>query len=233
HVTGYSKVLKVPLWTSFTLQEPPMETPATSWSSDPRLAPHDAATCQDYLTVVNVTMTPLFPPSLAGTESHISTSNTTWHHLPYLVSNSVGMSDQLAERWWQLVGEMIPGWWVSQGLLNVVLGPVYDADYDALHDPIHTIGMPALPTDMFAVVTRCADVVASLSFCPHQSLDSMAFIFPQSQPVVNCLAARRYAQMFSAKLHDVELVTGLTLFPNLISSDHLRLVLRIHSDLWE
>ncbi|XP_045621686.2 venom phosphodiesterase isoform X1 [Procambarus clarkii] len=232
HVTGYSEALKVPLWTSLTVQEAPVETPEAPWSSDPRLPPDHAATCDDYLTLDNLTMTPLFPPSMAGHAGSSHASNTSWQHLPYLVSNAVAMSPQLAERWWQLVGEMIPRWFHSRGPINVVLGPVFQANDHALSDPRHTFRGPAVPSYMFAIVTRCSDPVTQLDLCPLQRLDALAFIFPQSQPVPNCLGGSRYALLYSAKVRDVELATGLTFYPDLTSRDRLRLVLRVHSDLW-
>ena len=42
----------------------------------------------------------------------------------------------------------------------------------------------------------------------------------------------RYALEFNAKVHDVEMVTGLTLYPDIGSYNRTSLVLRSHSELW-
>lgn len=237
HVTGYSQLLKVPLWTSFTVEDKPFETPLAAWSSDPRLKPSAAPSLTDFSTLANFTMTPLFPPWLAGSPTFLRERNDSGDgnhgEVPYLVSNGVAMSNQLAERWRHLVEQMVPRWFDKHGPINVVLGPVYDADDDSHHDNLVVLRTPAVPTDMFAVVTRCLKKVTSLDLCPHQSLDSISFIFPQFQAVTNCLSAERYAQIFSAEVRDVELATGLTFFPALTFPDRVRVILRVHPDLWE
>ena len=42
----------------------------------------------------------------------------------------------------------------------------------------------------------------------------------------------RYLQEFSAKLQDVEKITGIGMFPWLPFSDRTRLQIRIHSNIW-
>lgn len=58
------------------------------------------------------------------------------------------------------------------------------------HNILLIFSTPAVPSDVFAVVTRCHDKgVTSLDLCPHNSLDALAFIFPQQQTVTNCLVS--------------------------------------------
>lgn len=55
--------------------------------------------------------------------------------------------------------------------------------------PNTTLSFPEVPSDLFAVVTRCLEPVPSLAACPHGMLDADAFIFPQDQMMSNCLVS--------------------------------------------
>lgn len=52
-----------------------------------------------------------------------------------------------------------------------------------------TFSIPEVPSDLFAVVTRCLEPVSSLAVCPEAMLDADAFIFPQNQMMSNCLVS--------------------------------------------
>lgn len=60
--------------------------------------------------------------------------NSSLARLPYLVSNAVPVSPTLAERWGQLIDQLIPDWVQAWGPLNVVLGPVFDNNADSYPD---------------------------------------------------------------------------------------------------
>lgn len=60
---AYSETLKMPLWTSFTMEGPAPGTTVDQWCSDVRLNPDNTQTCGSYdvLLPLNITMYPLFP----------------------------------------------------------------------------------------------------------------------------------------------------------------------------
>ncbi|XP_050729429.1 venom phosphodiesterase-like [Eriocheir sinensis] len=227
HVTAYSKALKMPLWTSFTVEEPLLGTPVEPWTSDVRLSPDTTQTCGSYNTSLpfNASMYPLFPP--------VYSRNSSFTRIPYLVSNAVPVSPSLEERWVQLVSHLVSGWVQVLGPLNLILGPVFDNNADSYPDDFAGFSFPEVPSDLFAVVTRCLETVPSLAECPHAMLDADAFIFPQDQMMSNCLESAEYAKEFSAKVHDVEVVTGFTFYPDLSTFNRTTLVLRSHPKMWQ
>ncbi|XP_045120435.1 venom phosphodiesterase-like isoform X2 [Portunus trituberculatus] len=227
-VTGYSPRVRLPLWTSFgvrRVKEAPGE--AGEWRSDPRLLPEDAPSCPSYRTVkgLNVTRHPLFPPEFSCRDCH---------ELPYLMSNAVPLTDQVALRWRELLA-FVGRWALLLGPLNVVAGPVMDYNADTIVDDLGELGRSGelvVPSHIFLVVSRCVAPVPSLSQCPHDKLDAEAFVFPQFIPVTNCLESARFLQEYSAKVGDVEGITGLQFFPKLDYYQHVRLKTRMHSNAW-
>ncbi|XP_068246161.1 venom phosphodiesterase 2-like isoform X2 [Palaemon carinicauda] len=225
HVTAYSQLLRMPLWSSFSMNVVPSGTSFAPWSSDIRLTPKNTITCNDYESLpLNYTMHTLFPPALSK-EGSLS-------RVPYMVSNAVPMNIHQAGIWEWLTEGLVLRWFASQGPLNVVVGPLFDSDANSLVDDFRMFGIPEIPSDMFAVVTRCKDRVPSIDRCLNSSLDALAFIFPQYEAVSNCMDQFHYTLKFSAKVHDVELATGLTFYPDLPFEDRSRVTLRVNPELW-
>nr|XP_053627665.1 venom phosphodiesterase-like [Cherax quadricarinatus] len=127
HVTAYSPLVKLPLWTSFTVSSMNQVTRAAPWMSDVRLAPEQSATCSSYHTVTsyNVTAQPLFPPEFSSRREN--------QNLSYLITNAVPFTSQLTQRWQQLIN-FIGIWMQMYGTLNIISGPVFDYDADTLAD---------------------------------------------------------------------------------------------------
>ncbi|XP_045626409.2 venom phosphodiesterase isoform X1 [Procambarus clarkii] len=226
HVTGYSQTLKMPLWSSFSLQEAPLKDLTSQWCSDVRLTTTTTPTCGAYahLAARNISMYPLFPPGFSW--------NASLPRLPFLVSNAVPASKQLIYRWEALLQELVPAWLALYGPLNLVLGPVFDNNADSLPDDFHNFTIPEVPSHLFSVVTRCKTKVTSLDLCSPSDLDAAAFIIPMVEFISNCQSNADYLAEFSAKVHDVELVTGLTFFPDLDFQTRTSLVLRMIPRLW-
>ncbi|KAG7153391.1 Ectonucleotide pyrophosphatase/phosphodiesterase family member 1-like [Homarus americanus] len=199
--------------THLSVNEIPLHIEPASWSSDPRLQPRDSPPCT-FNHTNNLTMAPLFPYRYVGDGG---SNLTSLRQVPYMITNALVMSEQLMHRWNYLLWNLFPSWYKKYGVLNVVSGPV----------------VPAIPTDIFAVVTRCLDPVTSLDQCGHLRVDAQAFIFPQLLPSINCLTDRRFTQMYSAKVRDVEVATGLTFYSRLTHYSRLGVILRINPDLWE
>ncbi|XP_050692427.1 venom phosphodiesterase-like isoform X2 [Eriocheir sinensis] len=235
-VIAYSPRVKLPLWTSFSVPrrrgaprgEKRKEEEEERWRSDPRLRGGEAPSCPAYgsLKGMNVSREPLFP-------DEFSCKGPACESLPYLISNAVPLTRQAARRWRELL-TLVARWRVPYGPLNVVAGPVMDYDGDTVADEEMGRGehLVAVPTHLFLVVTRCVAPVSGLHLCPHHKLDSLAFVFPQLIPVTNCLDSARFAQEYSAKVKDVEAITGLRLFPEVPYYDQAKLRIRMHSNIW-
>nr|XP_045625603.1 venom phosphodiesterase 2-like [Procambarus clarkii] len=231
-VSAYSSLVKMPLWTSFNLNQTNRETvnrESSPWRSDARLRIDQRLSCQTYqsMTTLKISPQPLFPPEFSSRED--------CEQLPYLITNAVPFTNFLTQRWQELL-KLVKQWSYRYRTLNVITGPVFDYDTDTFADDLRTIspggGEVMVPTHMFLVVSRCSVLVSHVSQCPHDHLDALAFVFPQSLAVSNCLSAERFAQEFSATVQDVEKITGLKFYPNLNFEDQVRLQVRIHSNVW-
>lgn len=227
-ITAYSPVVKLPLWVSFTLSNINTVSSHPAWRSDVRLTPEQTGNCPSYDSVIsyNVTRQPLFPPEF--------TTRRDFAQLPYLISNAVPFTHQLTQRWQELKN-FISKWANLYGALNVIAGPVFDYDANSFADDLDKVSQTTglvVPTHMFLVASRCSVWVDHLADCPHDQVDSLAFVYPQYLPITNCLNAARYAQEFSAKVQDVEKITGLKFYPSMHYYDQVRLQVRIHSNIW-
>ncbi|CAL4075250.1 unnamed protein product, partial [Meganyctiphanes norvegica] len=224
YVTGYSSTLRMPLWTSFTISGFTHQVPIYEWSSDPRLTEENTPTCAAYDELKNVSMGPLFPPG--------HSKNSTLERVPYVVSNAVPMTSQVSEKWQELLVTKLNSWVMNYGGVNVIAGPIFDNDADSHPDDFTGFGAtPEVPSDLFVVMTRCK-THASPEMCDPSQLDAQAFIYPLVQRVPNCMEPAEYMLMFSSKVRDVELATGLDLYPNLEFHDRVRTLVRIHDKLW-
>ncbi|XP_042225372.1 venom phosphodiesterase 2-like [Homarus americanus] len=227
-VSAYSSLVKMPLWTSFTLETQSRGSRAFSWRSDVRLGVDQRIPCSAYQTLapLQISPQPLFPPEFTGRDE--------CGQLPYLMSNSAPFTHFLTQRWKQLI-DFVKKWKYRYGIINVVTGPVFDYDADTFVDDLHIIsqgGDLVVPTHMFLVVTRCMVWVDNLAKCPHNYLDSLAFVYPQTLTVSNCLNAEQFAREFSATVQDVEKITGIKFYPHLYYEHQVRLRLRVHSNIW-
>jgi len=238
HVTGYSKQLKLPVWTSFTLDARTLQGGAQSvavgrlpdllwWGSDPRLSAQDTLTCRDYSAAIRAqspqaTMRPLFPQEF--------TANATQEKVPLLLSNALPSSAGLLEPWSGLLS-LLEGW-LGSSMLHVVMGPVFDADHDSIQDDYTKFtATPRVPSEWFAVVSRCAaggDVIT----CEEDQLETRAFVYPVTQGVTNCLTTQKYALMYSATVQDVSRASGLVFFSGLTEARRVAIATSVHSALW-
>ncbi|XP_045625811.1 venom phosphodiesterase [Procambarus clarkii] len=229
-VSAYSTLVKMPLWTSFHLDQTNKGSKTyLPWRSDVRLRAKQRRSCQHYhsLAPLKISPQPLFSPKFSSRED--------CEQLPYLITNAVPFTNFLTQRWQELL-KLVKQWSYRYRTLNVITGPVFDYDTDTFADDLRTIrpggGEVVVPTHMFLVVSRCSVLVSHVSQCPHDHLDALAFVYPQSLAVSNCLSAERFAQEFSATVQDVEKITGLKFYPNLNFEDQVRLQVRIHSNIW-
>ncbi|KAK4288129.1 hypothetical protein Pmani_038829 [Petrolisthes manimaculis] len=230
YVAGYSLTLKMPLWTSYSLTMShwtPQTTPP--WMSDPRLKASERLPCQDYdvlAGILEIEPYPLFP-------QQFSSMSSTNGELSYLISNALPVTSALRERLDHLE-KLLNTWTNRYSALNVVAGPVFDSDADTLADDLHDSGdIPfVLPNHIYVVVTRCLEWRSDMADCPHSKLDALAFVLPQFLAVSNCLDDNRFIQEFSAKVRDVELITGLTFYPDVNFQDRVKLQVRMHSNIW-
>ncbi|KAJ3608700.1 hypothetical protein NHX12_023230 [Muraenolepis orangiensis] len=178
-ISGYSRELSMPLWTSFTLLNqdvtpPPRGSVGDCVRPDPRVLPEHSQSCTLYSQTPETRPGFLYPP------------------------------------------EELNG-------VNVLVGPVFDHDYDGLRDSTPSItessgSAPPFPSHFYTVVTSCEEVNQTVEEC-EGGLKVFSFLLPhrpdngescnsgeeESQWVEDLLA------LHTSRVRDVELLTGLDL----------------------
>ncbi|KAF2363587.1 DNA/RNA non-specific endonuclease [Trinorchestia longiramus] len=235
HVAAYSRSLRTPLWATFYVHDDVqkdeglsnLDTP--SWLPDPRLHPLDlppVCATQALVGASHAVWEPLFPSRWTSDEEDLNVESTT---------NAVLMTQSMKKIWTHLFNT-IEIWRKKFGPMNIVVGPAFDGDGDSIKDDLANWRVQgqgvAVPTHLFAVITRCHIGFGGLHSCPPHHIDTLAFILPQYQPVSNCMSGDEFLREHSAKVKDVELITGLEFYSSLPPEDRIRLQVRIHSDIW-
>ncbi|XP_030202437.1 ectonucleotide pyrophosphatase/phosphodiesterase family member 2 [Gadus morhua] len=234
-ISGYSRELAMPLWTSFTLLRqgftpPPRGSGGECVRPDPRVLPEHSQSCSLYSQTPETGPGFLFPPELAGSaESAYDAS---------LITNTVPMYPAFARVWSYLQGVLLRRYAEELNGVNVLLGPVFDQDYDGLRDTSTTEAPPPLPSHYYAVVSSCEEVNQTVDDC-EGGLKVFSFLLPHRQDNgESCNRGEDESQwveellsLHTARVRDVELLTGLDLFrsANLTLSAALGLKTYLHT----
>ncbi|CAL8293003.1 unnamed protein product [Merluccius merluccius] len=236
-ISGYSRDLSMPLWTSFTLLRQDV-TPLPRGSGgecvrpDPRVPPEHSQSCSLYSQNPEIRPGFLYPPELAGSaESAYDAS---------LITNTVPMYPAFNRVWRYLQTVLLQRYADELDGVNVLVGPVFDHNYDGLRDSTASVkeSAPPLPTHYYAVVTSCEEVNQTVEEC-EGGLKVFSFLLPhrpdngescnsgedESQWVEGLLA------LHTSRVRDVEILTGLDLFrsTNLTYTASLSLKTYLHT----
>ncbi|KAL3060799.1 hypothetical protein OYC64_015192 [Pagothenia borchgrevinki] len=108
--------------------------------------------------------------------------------------------------------------------VNVLIGPIFDYDYDGVRDSAEKIkeyvsGMIPVPTHYFVVLSSCLDFTQPADACSGP-LSSAAFILPhRASNEETCTSSEEESRwvedlmkMHTARVRDVEILTGLDLY---------------------
>ncbi|XP_055013525.1 ectonucleotide pyrophosphatase/phosphodiesterase family member 2-like [Boleophthalmus pectinirostris] len=240
-ISGYSRELALPLWASYTIpaqgdmSASAPSSPHTCLRADPRVSPVHSQSCSVYHQHQQLSYGFLFPPELASSaESRFDAS---------LITNTVPMFPAFKRVWGYLQGVLFRRYAEENNGVNVLVGPIFDHNHDGLRDTLeqireYTPEAPPLPSHMFSVVSSCAEFNTTVDQCEEQ-IELFSFIIPvrednteacnsgepESQWVEDIL------QMHTARVRDIEILTGLDLFrsTNLTQVQVLRLKTRMHT----
>ncbi|CAD5225199.1 unnamed protein product [Bursaphelenchus okinawaensis] len=125
---------------------------------------------------------------------------------------------------------------------NMVMfaGPVYDVDHNGLQDSYDQIVNIAKkqPTHVFIILLRCKSAWhRSGRYCEEaETTRVLSFLLPLLEYDLNCLQPLEYLYRHTARVRDIELLTGLEWFSNRgFYSDELALYLRTrqNEELWQ
>lgn len=222
-VSGYSTELAMPLWTAYTLQ--PQDDPAPVPEASPhiqcirvdsRVPAEHSQSCSAYNQHDQLTSGFLFPPGLSTSpESRYDAS---------LITNTVPMYPAFKRVWGYLQGTLLRRFAEHKNGVNVLAGPVFDLDHDGRRDSADTMkelagAGPPTPSHFFTVVTSCQDVNRTLEDCDG-ALRVFSFLLPHRDDNSEaCNSGEDESQwvedllkLHTARVRDVEILTGLDLF---------------------
>lgn len=219
-ISGYSRELSMPLWTSFTLLNqdvtpPPRGSVGDCVRPDPRVLPEHSQSCTLYSQTPETRPGFLYPPEMSmSAESAYDSS---------LITNTVPMYPAFYRVWRYLQVVLLRRYAEELNGVNVLVGPVFDHDYDGLRDSTPSItessgSAPPFPSHFYTVVTSCEEVNQTVEEC-EGGLKVFSFLLPhrpdngescnsgeeESQWVEDLLA------LHTSRVRDVELLTGLDL----------------------
>ncbi|XP_078505343.1 ectonucleotide pyrophosphatase/phosphodiesterase family member 3 isoform X2 [Lissotriton helveticus] len=220
YVSGYSRDILMPLWTSYTIgNSGAAHTPTfpPCLLADARIPDVNSQKCSDYKPDLNITHGFLFPPNFNKT--------AIGQYDGLITSNFIPMYEEFKKIWNYLHDVLLPRYATERNGLNVISGPVFDYNYDGHYDTLHEIEQHVgdtaipIPTHFFMVLTSCRNSSHTPLSCAG-SLAVLSFIIPHrpdnsescadSKPAADWVEERLRAH--SARVRDVELLTGLDFY---------------------
>uniref|UniRef100_A0A8C6PHM4 Ectonucleotide pyrophosphatase/phosphodiesterase 2 n=1 Tax=Nothobranchius furzeri TaxID=105023 RepID=A0A8C6PHM4_NOTFU len=221
YISGYSETLFMPLWSSYTVSRQVEVSPVPDVLSncvrpDPRVAPAFSQSCSNYRAERHITHGFLYPPQLS--------SNLDKKYDAVLITNTVPMYPAFRRVWGHLQRTLVKKYATERNGVNVLVGPIFDYNYDGARDSAEKIkefvsGALPIPTHYFVVLTSCLDFTQAADSCSGP-LSSAAFILPhRPNNDETCNSSEdesRWVEdlmkMHTARVRDVELLTGLDLY---------------------
>ncbi|KAK5972951.1 hypothetical protein GCK32_019998, partial [Trichostrongylus colubriformis] len=117
------------------------------------------------------------------------------------------------------------------GRVISITGMAYDFDYDGIADERQR----SSPSHLYRILVACSRQWSedNTSCLRPSELMVLPFIFPHIDGDINCLTKEDLLLEYTARLLDVELISGLRfIFPNMSHEQYLRMETHITTKLW-
>ncbi|XP_035862691.1 ectonucleotide pyrophosphatase/phosphodiesterase family member 2 isoform X1 [Sander lucioperca] len=220
-ISGYSEALSMPLWTSYSVSRqvevsPLPEALSNCVRADSRVPPAYSQSCTNYRSDRQISYAFLFPPQLS--------SAVDKKYDAVLITNTVPMYPAFKRIWSYFQRALVKKYATERNGVNVLVGPIFDYDYDGVSDSAEKIkeylsGTLPVPTHYFVVLTSCLDFTQAADSCSGP-LSTAAFILPhRASNDETCNSSEdesRWVEdlmkMHTARVRDVEILTGLDLY---------------------
>ncbi|TSL82490.1 Ectonucleotide pyrophosphatase/phosphodiesterase family member 2 [Bagarius yarrelli] len=221
YISGYSEALLMPLWTSYTVSKQVdvtvlPEALNTCLRPDARVPPPSSQSCTSYRANKQNSYEFLYPPQLS------SSTDATYDAL--LITNTVPMYPAFKRVWTYFQKTLIKKYASERNGLNMVVGPIFDYDFDGLRDTEEKMkqyvsnSIP-IPTHFFIVATSCLDYTQTVDSCTGP-LSVFSFILPhRADNDESCNSwddeskwVEDLMKMHTARVRDVEILTGLDFY---------------------
>ncbi|XP_016112856.1 ectonucleotide pyrophosphatase/phosphodiesterase family member 2-like [Sinocyclocheilus grahami] len=221
YISGYSEALSMPLWTSYTVSKQVDFTPLTEALSncvrlDIRVPSAYSQSCSNYHTDKQISYSFLYPPQLSSSQEV--------RYDAVLITNTVPMYPALKRVWGYFQKSLVRRYAIERNGVNVVVGPIFDYDYNGLRDSAETIkqyvrGSVQIPSHYYIVVTSCLDYTQTVDSCAGP-LSVFSYILPhRSDNEESCNSSEdetkwveELMKTHTARIRDVELLTGLDFY---------------------
>ncbi|NXG80266.1 ENPP3 phosphodiesterase, partial [Baryphthengus martii] len=221
YVSGYSYDIWMPLWTAYTVDKredttlPP--TVSDCLRADVRIPPARSQNCSNYPEELTFTRSFLYPPNF--------NSSALEQYDALLTSNIVPMYRAFRDIWDYFHNVLLQQYARERNGVNVISGPVFDYNYDGHFDTLDEIKQHVdnteipVPTHYFVILTSCQNRTYTPLNCLG-SLDALSFIIPHRPDNTESCAENKTSsewveerlQAHSARVRDVELLTGLDFY---------------------
>uniref|UniRef100_A0A3B4UIJ6 Venom phosphodiesterase 1-like n=1 Tax=Seriola dumerili TaxID=41447 RepID=A0A3B4UIJ6_SERDU len=221
-ISGYSSKALMPLWSSFTVDKPMSLDPLLPVTpdclrADVRLPASKSPRCNQYDTAGNLTHAFLYPPNLNATVDQ--------QYDALLMSNVVPMYPEFKKIWYYFHNTLLKKYASVYNGINVVIGPVFDYNYDGHYDTPEQIQQfvsgtnISIPTHYFAVLTSCRDSAQSVTTCMGE-LQTVSFLLPhRPNNSESCKSTgdesywvEDHMWFHQSRVRDVEWITGLDFY---------------------
>ncbi|NXY40951.1 ENPP3 phosphodiesterase, partial [Ceuthmochares aereus] len=222
YVSGYSYDILMPLWTAYTVDKPENTsalppTVSDCLRADVRIPVDRSQNCSNYPEGLAFTHSFLYPPNF--------NSPALEQYDALLTSNIVPMYIAFRDIWDYFHNVLLQEYAKERNGVNVISGPVFDYNYDGHFDTLDEIKQHVnnteipVPTHYFVVLTSCKNKSYTPLNC-SDSLDALSFIIPHRPDNSESCAENKTlsewveerVQAHSARVRDVELLTGLDFY---------------------
>ncbi|XP_055083885.1 ectonucleotide pyrophosphatase/phosphodiesterase family member 2 isoform X2 [Periophthalmus magnuspinnatus] len=221
YISGYNEFLSMPLWTSYTVSKqvelyPLPDALSNCVRPDTRVPPAYSQSCTNYRADKQITYAFVYPPQLS---LHMEKKYDA-----VLITNTVPMYPAFKRIWSYFQRALVKKFANEKNGVNVLIGPIFDYDFDGVRDSTERIkefmtGTIPVPTHYFIVLTSCLDFTQPADSCTGP-LSSAAFILPHrpnnDEACNSSEEESRWVEelmkMHTARVRDVELLTGLDLY---------------------
>ncbi|XP_064505541.1 ectonucleotide pyrophosphatase/phosphodiesterase family member 3 [Pseudopipra pipra] len=222
YVSGYSYDIWMPLWTAYTVNKPENTsslppTVSDCLRADVRIPAAQSQNCSNYPEGLTFTRSFLYPPNF--------NSSAVEQYDALLTSNIVPMYRAFRDIWDYFHNVLLQQYARERNGVNVISGPVFDNNNDGHFDSLDEIKQYVnnteipVPTHYFVVLTSCKNKSYTPLNCLG-SLDASSFIIPHRPDNTESCAENKTlsewveerVQAHSARVRDVELLTGLDFY---------------------
>uniref|UniRef100_A0A8C5NA63 Ectonucleotide pyrophosphatase/phosphodiesterase family member 1-like n=1 Tax=Gouania willdenowi TaxID=441366 RepID=A0A8C5NA63_GOUWI len=226
YVNGYSKDRLMPLWVSYTLQPQNLDFPhlyankppkkpcnGVCVRADVRVPLADSQLCARYRDDPALSYGLLHPPNLNATSPQSDS---------LITSNMAPMFPAFKDVWLHIHNVLLPKYSHQLNGVNVMSGPVFDADFDGNVDALRRA---PVPTHFFMILTNCKNSTHGPVNC-NGPLQASSFILPhRPDHTESCSETSKpsadwvedWLSFHAARVRDIELLTGLSFYHDRLS----------------